>query len=192
MFSFEVQIALVQWLHYRRGQASGGGAMSGERLKKIKAVAPGAGLSVIVTWDNGRSDTVDLSGPVRALTGLAPLRKAATFRKVRVADWGWALAWPRGRDMSAATLWRLAQEQSGRSMPAAAFEGWRRRHRLTQAQAAHALGLSPRMVKYYASGEKPVPRTVALATLGYEAQARGRRSPQQQRPRKPDHAGVSG
>lgn len=158
--------------------------MSGERLKKIKAVAPGAALSVIVTWENGRSDTVDLSAAVHGLKGLAPLRKPATFRKVRVADWGWALAWPRGLDMSAATLWRLAQEQSGRSMPAAAFEDWRRRHRLTQAQAAHALGLSPRMVKYYASGEKPVPRTVALATLGYEAQARSER-PARRRARRP-------
>lgn len=150
--------------------------MSGERLKKIKSVVPGTGLSVIVTWENGRTDTVDLTGPIRGLKGLAPLRKPVVFRKVRVGDWGWALAWPRGLDISGATLWRLAQEQSGRAMPAATFEAWRRRHRLTQEQAAHALGLSPRMVKYYASGEKPVPRTVALATLGYEAQAHGRSS----------------
>ena len=34
--------------------------------------------------------------------------------------------------------------------------------------AALALGVSRRMLAYYRSGAKPVPRTVALACLGWE------------------------
>lgn len=46
------------------------------------------------------------------------------------------------------------------------------RYQLTLDSAAAALGLSRRMLAYYRSGAKPVPRTVALACLGWEAQQR--------------------
>jgi len=39
---------------------------------------------------------------------------------------------------------------------------------LTIDAAAVALGVSRRMLAYYRSGSKPVPRTVALACLGWE------------------------
>src|SRR5690242_6400268 len=50
--------------------------------------------------------------------------------------------------MSNDTLWRLAQEQSGATMTAEAFRGWRERHAYTLDTAARALGLR-RMVAYY-------------------------------------------
>lgn len=40
---------------------------------------------------------------------------------------------------------------------------------LTLEQAAQALGISRRMLIYYLDGEKPIPRTVWLACLGWEA-----------------------
>ena len=40
---------------------------------------------------------------------------------------------------------------------------WMQRNGLTQTAAAEALGISRRMLLYYLTGEKPVPRTVALA-----------------------------
>ena len=43
---------------------------------------------------------------------------------------------------------------------------------MTLDTAAQALGLSRRMLAYYRSGEKRVPRTVALACLGWEAEQR--------------------
>ena len=43
---------------------------------------------------------------------------------------------------------------------------------LTLDGAARALGLSRRMLAYYRGGAKPVPRTVALACLGWEAEQR--------------------
>jgi len=71
--------------------------------------------------------------------------------------------------MSNDTLWRLAQEQSGATMTAAAFRHWRQRRAYTLDAAARALGISRRMVAYYEQGERPIPRVVALATRALEA-----------------------
>ena len=51
---------------------------------------------------------------------------------------------------------------------------WMDRNGLTQTAAAEALGISRRMLVYYLSGEKPVPRTVALACLGWEVEQQKR------------------
>ena len=48
------------------------------------------------------------------------------------------------------------------------FWNWMARNDLTLDKAAVALGVSRRMLAYYRSGLKPVPRTVALACLGWE------------------------
>jgi transcriptional regulator with XRE-family HTH domain len=45
-------------------------------------------------------------------------------------------------------------------------------HGLTQADAASALGVSPRMWRYYEAGEHPLPKIVRLAAAGLDAQAR--------------------
>ena len=50
---------------------------------------------------------------------------------------------------------------------------WMLRHRLSLDAAAGALGISRRMLAYYRSGEKPIPKTVGLAMLGWEAQQSG-------------------
>jgi DNA-binding transcriptional regulator YiaG len=70
--------------------------------------------------------------------------------------------------MSADTLWRLAQEQSGATMTPDEFRQWRERKAYTLDEAARALGLSRRMVAYYEKGNRPIPRVVALATRGLE------------------------
>lgn len=53
-------------------------------------------------------------------------------------------------------------------MPAEAFRAWMERHALTLDRAAEAPGLSRLTVAYYLSGEQPVPKTVMLATEGYD------------------------
>jgi len=74
--------------------------------------------------------------------------------------------WTDKIDMSAETLWRLAQEQSHRTMTAASFRRWRVARDYTLDDVAAALGISRRMVAYYEQGDKPIPRVVALATAG--------------------------
>ena len=49
------------------------------------------------------------------------------------------------------------------------LDNWMRRNNLSLATAAAALGLSRRMIAYYKTAEKPIPRHVWLACLGWEA-----------------------
>jgi len=122
-----------------------------------------------VTWDNGADSLVDVAGLITTFRLYAPLRHdPILFHQVRVGEYGTDILWTDEIDMSADTLWRLAQEQSGTTMSADAFHAWRQRHHYTLDDAAHALGLSRRMVAYYDHGERPIPRTVALATLGLD------------------------
>ena len=49
------------------------------------------------------------------------------------------------------------------------FDGWMRRNQLSLATAAEALGISRRMVSYYRTAHKAIPRQTWLACLGWEA-----------------------
>jgi hypothetical protein len=114
---------------------------------------------------------VDVSGVINKFRVYAPLRHdPALFAKVQVGEYGTDIVWTEDIDMSADTLWHLAQEQSGATMSADAFHQWRLNHDYTLAEAAIALGLSRRMVTYYDHGDKPIPRVVALATRGLDQQ----------------------
>ena len=76
-------------------------------------------------------------------------------------------------EMAADNLRHLAVEQAGGIGHERLIE-WVHRHRLTQAQAADAIGISRRMLNYYLSGAKPIPKTVWLACLGWEHSVRPR------------------
>jgi DNA-binding transcriptional regulator YiaG len=91
------------------------------------------------------------------------------FDRVRVGEAGTDIVWNDDIDMSADTLWRLAQEQAGLTMSPDAFKRWRERKAYTLDAAARALGISRRMIAYYEHGAKPIPRVVALATRGLES-----------------------
>lgn len=123
-------------------------------------------FSVCVTWEQGRESIIDLAPHIRAFRALAPLRDQEQFRLVSVGEWGWHLEWPGGADISSDTLRRLALEQAQNIMTPAMFKEWRQGLGLSLTQAAHILGLSRRMVAYYESGEKEIPKYVALACMG--------------------------
>ena len=110
-----------------------------------------------------------MSGLVETFRLYEPLRRSPeAFARVRLGEYGADVVWSDDIDMSADTLWRLAQEQSGATMSPDAFRRWRERKALTLDAAARALGVSRRMVAYYEQGAKPIPRVVALATRGLE------------------------
>lgn len=135
-------------------------------LPRIVAVAPGEEpMRLRIRWDTGAESLVDLSGMIENYRLYAPLRRSPElFRRVRVGEYGTDVVWTDEIDMSADTLWRLAQEQSGETMTADAFRRWRERKAYTLDEAARSLGLSRRMVAYYEKGDRPIPRVVALAT----------------------------
>ena len=139
-------------------------------LPRVADVAPGkAPLTLWVRWQRGGESMVDVSGLVGAFRVYAPLREdRALFRQVHVGEHGTDVAWTDEIDLAADTLWRLAREQSGETLTAEAFRAWRERKAYTLDGAARALGLSRRTIAYYERGEKPVPRTVALAARALE------------------------
>jgi hypothetical protein len=83
-------------------------------LPRIVSVVPAAKpLTLRIRWDNGSQSLVNVSGPVNTYRFYAPLREQEPlFRRVQVGEYGADIVWPDGIDMSADTLWRLAQEQA--------------------------------------------------------------------------------
>jgi hypothetical protein len=108
----------------------------------ITAVQAAGGRSVAVSWKSGGESIVDLSDF---------LARFAIFRPLREDD---------------ALFARVTLGEWGWSI------GWRRGHHLTQAAAARALGVSPRMWRYYEAGSHLLPKTVRLAAIGLDAEAR--------------------
>lgn len=138
-------------------------------IGKITSVAVMGGKRLLIGWDDGRVAPVDLADVIAAHKALAPLKAKAAFARVAISPDGWSLEWPSGVDFGAPQLRRWADEQAGEVMPVADFRAWMNEHELTQEAAAQALGLSRRMIAYYLSGEKPIPKTVMLATEGWAA-----------------------
>jgi DNA-binding XRE family transcriptional regulator len=144
--------------------------MPKKMLPRIAAVKAGSSpFTLRITWEKGGESVVDVSGMIGSFRLYAPLRRSpALFRKMRVGEHGTDVVWTDGIDMSADTLWRLAQEQTGATMSADAFRHWRERKAYTLQEAASALGISRRMIAYYEEGNRPIPRVVALAARALE------------------------
>ena len=144
--------------------------MPKKTLPRIVAVTAGKKpLTLRIRWDKGEESQVDVSGLIETFRVYESLRHSPElFTRVRVGEYGVDVVWSDEIDMSADTLWRLAQEQTGVTMSPDAFKHWRERKAYTLDAAARALGLSRRMVAYYEQGAKPIPRVVALATRGLE------------------------
>jgi len=134
----------------------------------IRAVQPGEGHTLVLTWKGGSESVVDVGEPIASYAVFAPLRHDPTaFRRVVVGEWGWSVHWSDDMEMSSDTLWRLALDQGSRWLRA-----WREARGLSQVEAAAALGVSPRMWRYYEAAEHLLPKTVRLACLGFDAQQR--------------------
>ena len=138
-------------------------------IGRIESVAKQGRRGLLVAWDDGRTSAIDLAPRIAAHPQLAPLDDDEAFRAVRVSEDGWSLEWPEpGIDLGAPQLRRWAGEQTGEIMPASALRAWMRGHGFTLDAAAEALGLSRRTIAYYLSEEQAIPKTVMLATEGYD------------------------
>lgn len=141
------------------------GKKSPPRIERVR-VLENSRLSI--RWIGGAQAIVDLSRDLARYKSLAPLRKSVEFRRAAVGEGGHSVVWPSGVDIGADSLWRDSLIAIGQA-DAVTFNDWRMEHGLTLDHAAEALGLSRRMVAYYSSGEKSVPKTVLLACRGWEA-----------------------
>jgi hypothetical protein len=134
-------------------------------LPNLRAIRAEKDRSIVVTWKGGSESVIDLSQHLAEYAVFAPLRSDdGLFRTVRVGEWGWCAHWSDEMEVSADTLWRLALQQGAEWLKA-----WRAAHRMSQDEAAKALGVSPRMWRYYESGSHLLPKTVRLAGIGLDA-----------------------
>ncbi len=143
--------------------------MSRPRLNAVEALP---GYRLRLSFIDGSVMTVDKKETVFMKRGLAPLRNEAAFAKACIGeDCGWTVEWPEHDiQIGADTLWLDAQAQNAPDENTRLFALWRARHGLTLKQAAEALGMTTRTISAYGTGARPVPRYIALAVKGWEAE----------------------
>lgn len=111
-----------------------------------------------------------MSDDLKTYPGLKPLAEGNAFERVTLGDAGWTVEWPDlDIQIGADTLFLDGLAQAAPDENTRIFIRWRLRHRMTLDQAAQALGVSARSISRYSSGREVVPRTLALACLGWEA-----------------------
>jgi hypothetical protein len=134
----------------------------GAPLPQIAAIAHRGAYEFAVSWKNGdRSpEVIDLAPVILTHRLYRPLRDdPGLLSSVHPVENGSAVAWGDGSiDMAATTIERISEEV----MTPADFRAWMQQHRLTYDAAAGALGISRRLVAYYAS-QRRIPRYIALA-----------------------------
>jgi hypothetical protein len=141
---------------------------------RLTSVEPLPDYRLRLTFVNGSVHTVDFKPLFAESPGLAPLRAPDTFASAVVDQWGWSVEWPeRDIQIGADTLWLDAQAQNAADENTRLFCQWRARHGLSIAQAAQALGMTPRTMSAYGTGTHPVPRYIVLACKGWEAEHGG-------------------
>lgn len=121
-----------------------------------------------LTFADGLACGLDLAPTIRAHAALAALADPALFAQARLDARGGYVVWvDDDMEMAADNLRHLAVEQAG-GIGHERLWNWMHGNGLTQVRAAEAIGISRRMLNYYLSGAKPIPRTVWLACLGFE------------------------
>lgn len=138
----------------------------------LQAVHALPGQSLQLSFADGYAARVQLADIIARHPSLVDLGEPEIFAQAALGEWGECVRWG-GRDdleLAADNLRARAVEQAGQASHETIIN-WMARYSLTLDQAAQALGLSRRMVAYYRSGQKPVPRTVALAIKGWEVES---------------------
>lgn len=138
----------------------------GEPMPRLAAVEPANGpYTVSVIWSEGaragRTDIIDLARIIMTYKVFKPLRDdRALFETVRLGEWGWSIVWDGNGDLdiSADTLSELAAE----AMTNHDFVAFMKRHEWTFDVTAAQLGISRRLVAYYAKNRE-IPRYIMLA-----------------------------
>ena len=137
------------------------------QLTAVKALTP---YNLHLTCANGELLTVNLQPWIASTKALYPLKNADLFVKPKCGSGGRSVDWTDGAsaDLGSDNLRNLAVEQAG-GLGHERIWNWLHETGLTLEQAAVALGILRRMLIYYRDGEKPIPRSVWLACLGWEA-----------------------
>lgn len=135
---------------------------------KINAVEVSAPFCLRITFGDGVVMDVDLKEIINRYPGLSLLKDESVFALAHVGEWGLTVDWIPGEiDLAGDNIRAEAVEQGG-GISHERIWNWMARNSLTLDGAAAALGISRRMVAYYRNGEKPIPKHIWLACLGWE------------------------
>jgi hypothetical protein len=129
---------------------------------------------LVITWADGqrvgRVDAINVSPIINTYKIFRPLRKnEALFEAARVSEDRDSIVWDDNDDLelSAEALEELAEQ----TMAPDHFVAFMQRNGLTEEGVATILGYSRRQIGYFKT-TGPIPRVVALACRGFEAEKR--------------------
>ena len=134
------------------------------RLEAVEALPP---YRLRTTWSNGEVLEVDVEPVLRRTPAFEQLLEPKVFATAHLADWGQGVEWL-DAELGADNVYAWAKEQAG-EVSHQMFGTWMHRNGLSLNSAAEALGISRRMVSYYRTAQKSIPRAMWLACLGWEA-----------------------
>jgi hypothetical protein len=130
------------------------------KLQSVSALLP-CRLSTV--WSTGEVLEVDLSHVILG-AAFAEIRKPEVFAKVHTD--GTSIEWF-DAELGPDNVYAWAKEQADQ-VSHEMFGAWMRRNKLSLSGGADALGISRRMVSYYRTAHKAIPRSIWLACLGWE------------------------
>lgn len=141
--------------------------MSEYFFPKLTAVVALAPYRLRTTWSTGEVLEVDVGDILRKIPALARILDTEVFARVHIAEWGGGIEWF-DTEFGEDNIYAWAREQAG-EVSHEMFGDWMHRNGLSLTTAAEALGISRRMVSYYRTAHKAIPRSIWLACLGWEA-----------------------
>lgn len=119
------------------------------------------------SWSTGEVLEVDVGDILHKTPILAPILDPEVFARAHMAEWGGCVEWF-DTEFGEDNIYAWAKEQAG-EVSHEMFGDWMHRNGLSLSTAAEALGISRRMVSYYRTAHKVIPRAIWLACLGWEA-----------------------
>lgn len=131
------------------------------KLQAVEALEP---YRLRTTWSTGEILDVNVERVLRN-PALAEILKPEIFARVHTD--GFSIEWI-DSELGPDNVYAWAKEQAG-GVSHEMFGGWMYRNNLSLTTAAEALGVSRRMVSYYKTAHKAIPRSIWLACLGWEA-----------------------
>ncbi len=134
------------------------------KLTEVAALAP---YRLRTAWSTGEVLEVDVEARLRKHAACAAILDPALFTRVHIGEWGNSVEWL-DAEFGADNVYAWAKEQAG-EVSHEMFGDWMRNNGFSLSTAAEALGISRRMVSYYRTAHKAIPRAIWLACLGWEA-----------------------
>jgi hypothetical protein len=131
------------------------------KLLAVQALAP---YQLRTTWSTDEVLEVDVAHVMQG-AAFAEIRKPEVFSTVHTD--GFSIEWF-DTELGPDNVYAWAKEQAG-EVSHEMLGAWMLRNGLSLTGVAQALGISRRMVSYYRTAAKAIPRSIWLACLGWEA-----------------------